>query len=170
MAVSNVVKKWTAAAGVTTFSTGYAGLGNLAMTADGTLLVADRSGNRIYSVNDAGVKQPVAGNGSPGTGIDGAVATTTSLEGVRAVWPAYAEDGGGFFAGTHEGCQLWFIDRAGVAHLFLDGEKDAHAGVGEAWDTPGKKVSELRSVTVDTKGNVIVVDDDRGFVRSVQRK
>ena len=80
------------------------------------------------------------------------------------------EVAGGFFLGTHEGCQLWFVDAAGLAHLFVDGEKDAHAGIGEAFDTPGKKVSEMRSVTLDAAGNVIIVDDDRGFVTRVERK
>ena len=169
-ASGNVVKKWTAAANVTTFATGFASLGNIAMTADGNLLVSDRGGNRVYLVGPTGNKTPIAGSGATGAGVDGAAALSTPLEGVRAVWPAFADDGGGFFAGTHEGCQLWFIDASGVAHLFLDGAKDAHAGIGEAWNTPGKKVSEMRSVTVDTHGNVILVDDDRGFVRSVQRK
>jgi serine/threonine-protein kinase len=168
-ASGNVVKKATGGT-VTTLATGFVNLGNIAMRADGNLLVSDRGGNRVYLVGPTGNKTPIAGSGATGAGIEGAAALSTPLEGVRAVWPAFADDGGGFFAGTHEGCQLWFIDGGGVAHLFLDGAKDAHAGVGEAWDTPGKKVSELRSVTVDTRGNVIIVDDDRGFVRSVQRK
>jgi hypothetical protein len=168
-ASGNVVKKAMGGT-VTTLASGFVNLGNIAMRADGNLLVSDRGGNRVYLVGPTGNKTPIAGSGATGAGVDGADALSTPLEGVRAVWPAFADDGGGFFAGTHEGCQLWFIDGGGVAHLFLDGAKDAHAGVGEAWDTPGKKVSELRSVTVDTRGNVIIVDDDRGFVRSVQRK
>lgn len=173
-ASGTVVKRWTAAAGVTVWASGFVSLGNLAMDATGKLLVSDRGGNRVWLVSeDAGgstSKVPIAGNGNRGAGVDGASALSTPLEGVRAVWPAHPDDGGGFFAGTHEGCQLWFIDAAGVARLFLDGEKDAHAGIGEAFDTPGKKVSELRSVSLDAAGNVYVVDDDRGFVRVVERK
>jgi hypothetical protein len=165
----NIVKRWTAGGGVTSWSTGYVNLGNIAMEPSGSLLVSDRAGNRVYRVASDGTKVAVAGNGLPGAGVDGAAATMMPLEGVRAVFPAHPDDGGGFFAGTHEGCQLWFIDSTGVAHLFLDGAKDAHAGVGEEFDTPGKKVSELRSVTLDGAGNVIVVDDDRGFVRLIDR-
>jgi sugar lactone lactonase YvrE len=168
-ASGNVVKKATGGT-VTTFATGFSSLGNIAMRDDGNLLVSDRGGNRVYLVGPTGNKTPIAGNGATGAGVDGAAALSTPLEGVRAVWPAVAADGGGFFAGTHEGCQLWFIDASGVAHLFLDGAKDAHAGVGEEWSTPGKKVSEMRSVTIAPDGDVILVDDDRGFVRSVQRK
>jgi len=170
---ANVVKRWTASGGVQNYVTGFSNLGNIAMDSSGRLLVSDRGGNRIYLVTESGgvaTKTPVAGSGQPGAGVDGAQALLTPLEGVRAVWPAHPADGGGFFAGTHEGCQLWFIDAAGIAHLFLDGEKDAHAGIGQAYSTPGKKVSELRSVTLDTQGNVIIVDDDRGFVSRVERK
>lgn len=165
------VKRWTAVGGVTTFATGFASLGNLAMDASGRLLVTDRGGNRVYAVTDGGAtRTPIAGTGSAGEGTDGALATATAFEGVRAVWPAHRDDGGGYFLGTHEGCQLWFIDSAGIAHLFLDGAKDAHGGVGEPYDTPGEKLSELRSLTLDGDGNLLIVDDDRGFVRLVERR
>jgi hypothetical protein len=166
----NVVKKWTQTGGVTNFATGFSNLGNIAMDASGHLLVSDRGGNRVYSVDAAGTKKPVAGTGTAGAGIDGAAALSSPLEGVRAVWPAHPDDGGGFFAGTHEGCQLWFIDAAGLAHLFVDGEKDAHAGVGQDYSVPGKKLSELRSVTLDGAGNILIVDDDVGYVSKIARK
>jgi hypothetical protein len=172
-ASGNVVKRWTAATGVTIWATGFSSLGNIAMDADGRLLVADRGGNRVYAVSDVSgtiTKIPVAGSGAAGAGVDGTAAISTAFEGVRAVWPASPADGGGFFLGTHEGCQLWFVDAAGIAHIFVDGEKDAHAGIGDAFDSPGKKVSEMRSVTLDGDGNVIIVDDDRGFVTRVERK
>ena len=169
----NVVKRWTASSGVTTWATGFASLGNLAMDDAGRLLVSDRGGNRVYLVtetNGTTTKVPVAGNGLAGAGVDGAAALSTPLEGVRAVWPAHPGDGGGFFAGTHEGYQVWFIDVAGIAHLFLDGGKDVHAGIGAAYDTPGTKVSEMRSLTLTGSGDVLIVDDDRGFVSRVNRK
>jgi len=173
-ASNTVVKRWTAATGVTVWATGFVSLGNLAMDGAGHLLVSDRGGNRIWRVSEgvdgATSKVPVAGDGNVGMGVEGAPALGTPLEGVRAVWPAHPDDGGGFFAGTHEGCQLWFIDAGGVARLFLDGKKDAHAGVGDAFDTPGKKVSEMRSVSLDAAGNVYIVDDDRGYVRVVERR
>ena len=168
----NIVKKWTQATGVQPWATGFSSLGNIAMDADGRLLVADRGGNRVYAVSEISgqvTKIPIAGSGASGAGVDGAAALSTPLEGVRAVWPAASTDGGGFVAGTHAGCQLWVIDAAGLAPLFVDGEKTAHAGIGDAFDTPGKKLSELRSVTLDTAGNVIIVDDDVGYVTRVER-
>jgi hypothetical protein len=168
----NVIKRWTAGAGVTTWATGFVNLGNIAMDDAGRLLVGDRGGNRVYAVTDVGgtaSKVPVAGNGFGGAGVDGADALSTPLEGVRAVWPAHPGDGGGFFAGTHEGSQLWFVDAAGIAHLFVDGAKGAHDGDGEAYNTAGAKLSELRSVTLNSKGDVLIVESDEGFVRRVER-
>ena len=177
IASGRVIKRWTAAGGVTDWATGFVSLGNLARDGAGRLLVADRGGNRVYAIADGGAdldRAPaavaIAGDGSAGPGQDGGAALATALAGVRAVWPAHPADGAGFFAGTHQGCQLWFIDAAGRAHLFLDGERGAHGGVGEPSSTPGKKLSELRSVTLDAAGNLLIVDDDRGFVRVVERR
>ncbi|MCX5745299.1 MAG: hypothetical protein NT062_22715 [Proteobacteria bacterium] len=174
IASNTLIRRWTAATGVTTWASGFGSLGNLAMDADGHLLVSDRGASRIYLMTEdaSGVvrQRVVAGNGQVGDGVDGAKAVATPMSGLRAVWPAHPGDGGGFFAGTHEGCQLWFVDAKGIAHVFLDGKKDAHAGNGEPFDSPGAKVSELRSVSLDAAGNVYVVDDDRGFVRMVERK
>ncbi len=57
-----------------------------------------------------------------------------------------------------------------MIHLFLDGAPDAHSGDGAHFQTPGAKVSEVRSVTVDYAGNVIITENDAGFVRMVERR
>jgi hypothetical protein len=169
-----IVKRWTRAGGVEDWATGFSDLGNIVRDRRGALLVTDRLAGKVFAVTKApgqpAQKVIIAGNGDAGQGIDGARATEMALMGVRAVWPAHPDDGDGFFVGTHEGCQVWFIDGAGIAHLFLDGSRNAHAGDGQPFDSPGRKVSELRSITLDSRGNVITVDDDRGFVRMVRRK
>ncbi len=165
-----VLKQWTATTGVKTLATGFASLGNIAMDREGRLLVTDRGADRVYAVAEGGTRTAIAGTGGAGAFVDGMPALATPLDGVRAVWPAHPADGGGFFVGTHEGCQLWFVDAAGLAHLFVDGARNAHAGDGEPYSTAGKKLSELRSVTLDGQGNVIIVDNDRGFVRLVERR
>jgi hypothetical protein len=109
----------------------------------------------------------IAGSGGAGEAIDGRPAREIPLPGVRAVWPA---DGDGLFLGTHEGCQAWYVDGEGNAHLFLDGGRGIHAGDGQAFDTPGKKVNELRSLTLDGRGNIVIVENDLGFVRMVRRR
>ena len=84
----------------------------------------------------------------------------------RALWP-YA---GGWFIGTHAGSQVVFMDDQGITHLFLDGAPNAHAGDGERFDTPGAKVSEVRSLTMNTTGDLIIVESDEGYVRVVKAR
>jgi hypothetical protein len=169
----HVIERWTPRGGVTRWAAGFADLGNLARDASGRVLVGDRGADRVYAltIDAAGtvVKTPIAGTGRGGTPRDGDRALDTPLDGPRAVWPAHPADGDGFFVGTHAGCQLWFVDELGVAHLVLDGARDAHAGDGEAFSTAGAKVSELRSVTLDAAGTIIIVEDDRGRVRKIER-
>ena len=68
------------------------------------------------------------------------------------------------------GSQVWYVDTAGIIHLFLDGSpSDAHAGDGEPFDAPGLKVSEVRGISLDRDGNVIITEHDCGYVRKVVR-
>ena len=76
---------------------------------------------------------------------DGAPALETSLPGVRAVW--FDRDGG-YFLGTHESSAVWYVDADGIIHKFL-GEPE---------------ISEVRGLSLDGAGNLIVVGDDRGLV------
>ena len=56
-----------------------------------------------------------------------------------------------------------------MIHLFLDGDDDAHSGDGEPYNTPGLKISEARAISVDPKGNVIVTENDCGYIRVVEK-
>ena len=92
---------------------------------------------------------------------DGMPALDTGLDQVRGVW--VYEETGGIFLATHRGSQVWYVDTAGIIHLFLDGRSGVHAGDGEPFDAPGPKVSEIRNVTMDRKGNILVTENDFGF-------
>src|SRR5262249_5030069 len=156
--------------GIQDYAGGFSELGNLVADGEGRLLVTDRGANLVYALAGAEgkpvKKAVVAGNGATGPVADGKPALETPLDGVRAVWPHDR----GFFVGMHEGDQVAYVDSVGIVHLFLDGAQDAHAGDGAPFDAPGKKVSEIRSVTSDAVGNLIVVESDVGFVRLVRRK
>ena len=67
---------------------------------------------------------------------------------------------------------MWYIDSRDSAHLFLDGlaGDGYHSGDGENYQTPGFKVSEVRSVTVDYQGNIIVAENDCGYIRKVAKR
>lgn len=160
------LRRWRAGVGVDTLAAGFVALGNLAVASDGALVVTDRGASRVYRVAE-GVREVVAGNGTDSGGGHGARAVDTGLAGVRGV--ALLADGGMLLA-THEGSQVWFVDSAGLIHLFLDGAPDAHAGDGLFFRTPGAKVAEVRAVTVTPSGDVLVTESDYGFVRRVRHR
>ena len=58
----------------------------------------------------------------------------------------------------------------GFMHLFLNGNRNgAHFGDGTwFYDPTQARVSEIRAVTLDHEGNLIITEHDGGFVRKVQ--
>ncbi|MBN1654502.1 MAG: hypothetical protein JXA30_12090 [Deltaproteobacteria bacterium] len=173
---SSVIRRWTPKAGIVDWVDGFAGLSNLAMDERGSLLASDRNNGAVYLITEEPggetVSTQIAGSGEAKPLADsttaraGVSALKTPLPGARAVW---FHESGGFFVGLHEGCQLWYVDTKGYAHLFLEGARNAHAGDGDRYDTPGAKVSELRSVSLDHSGNLLIVETDEGYVRKVDR-
>lgn len=162
-----VVKKWTAQQGVTDFSTGFTQLGNIAMDPWGNLVVTDRSMHRVYRLDAQGVPTVIAGNGATSGGGDGQLALATGLEEVRGVWFLPT---GAYFLATHRGSQVWYVDAAGYIHLFLNGwRNETHSGDGTWFYNPAEfRVSECRAVTVDYEGNVLITENDMGYVRKVE--
>lgn len=162
------IKLWTATSGVETYASGFNGLGNLTQDKNGFLVASDRSANRVYRISKDGTsKETIAGNGLSTGGGSGLLATETALHGVRGVW--FLNDNS-YFVACHEGSQVWYIDVTGKIHLFLDGsEGDSnYSGDGENYRTPGYKISEARSISVDYDGNVIITENDRGFIRKIK--
>jgi hypothetical protein len=162
-----VVKRWTPSNGITDFSIGYSQLGNLIVEPSRNVVVSDRGLHRVFRLDNGGVRTTIAGNGFTVGGGDGQFATATALEEVRAVWRL---PNGGFFVGTHRGSQVWYIDSDGFMHLFLNGNRNgAHFGDGTwFYDPTQARVSEIRAVTLDYEGNLIITEHDGGFVRKVQ--
>lgn len=160
------VLQWTPEGGVTTFADGFVDLGNLDVGLDGELYVTDRGVHQVFRVHSDGTREPIAGDGKRAPFVDGANALHTSLNEVRGIFHA---DTGGFFLGTHEGDQVHYLDSFGYVHLLIDGGHDEHAGDGEPLTTPGQKVSEVRNVTVNPQGELLVTEHDFGFVRVVRR-
>ena len=163
-----VVKKWTAAGGVVDFAAGFTELGNLTVDPKGSLVVTDRGAHSVWRISDdGGSRVRIAGNGTNTGGGDGQPATSTGLDGVRGV--AFLPTGA-FFVCTHRGSQVWYIDLDGTIHLFLNGHRnDTHAGDGTWFYNPAEyRVSENRSVSVDWEGNLLIAENDRGYVRKVR--
>jgi hypothetical protein len=166
------VLRWRSGLGLDTLASGFVSLGNLALDPsphpNGRLVVTDRGGHRVYRISDSGEKSPLAGNGTPDGGGEGAPALETGLNEPRAI--AFTGDGG-FLVGTHEGNQVWYVDPDGICHLFLDGgDNHAHSGDGENFRTPGEKVSEVRAITVAPSGKILITENDFGYIRAILPK
>lgn len=160
------LRRWTPSSGLQDVATGFIELGPLYVESTGNILVCDRGANLAYRITPAGVRTTIAGNGLTTGGGDGYPALQTGLYGVRSIWPVPT---GGFLLLTHNGCQLWYMDTAGIVHLFLNGARgNTHSGDGQFYYTAGAAISEGRSVTMDYEGNILVTESDYGYVRRIR--
>ena len=149
LASNDKVLEWTAPDRETVAAAGFSSLGNLVVDSSGALVVTDRAGGRVYKIDDDGARTAIAGSGRASGSGESRPALETSLVGVRAIW--FHRDGG-YFLATHASSRVWYVDSAGVAQLFLDSDE----------------VSEVRGLSIDSQGNLLIVDDDRGFVRMLR--
>jgi sugar lactone lactonase YvrE len=163
-ASGTALRKWTPDGGIKTVASGFVELANLIVDPSGILVVTDRGANRVYQVSKGGNTTAIAGNGDATGGGDGFPALSTGLAEARGVWFLPT---GGYLLATHAGSQIWYVDTAGIIHLFVDGSPGAHSGDGELFRTPGPKLSEVRSITVDTRGRIIITENDAGFIRTI---
>ncbi len=160
------VRKWTPASGVKTLASNFIELGDLIVDTNGNVVVCDRGSNVVVRISPSGTSTIVAGNGTTYGGGDGFPALETGLYGVRGLWPVPT---GGYLLLTHDGCQLWYMDTAGIIRLLLNGIGGrTHAGDGGFFYTPWPAISEGRSVTMDYEGNILVCESDYGFVRRIR--
>ena len=160
------VKKWTPNKGIRIVNNrSFIDLGILIPEpGTNTLIVTDRGANRVYRLHANGSRTPIAGDGSIQDSADGIPALTAGLYGVRAVWLL---SDGGYLLGTHEGTQVSYVDQQGKIHLFLNGAAGAHAGDGQYFYTPEPKIAQVRYVNVAPNGNILITENDGGFVRMI---
>jgi hypothetical protein len=159
------LRRWTRSGGVRTVASGFSELGTLIVEEDGDIVVCDRGAHYVYRVRPNGDCTVIAGNGLVDGGGDGFPALATGLNGVRSVWPVPS---GGYLLLTHDGCQLWYLDTAGIVHLLLNGGRGrTHAGNGSFFYTPEPKISEGRSVSMDHQGNILICESDYGYIRRI---
>lgn len=161
------VRSWTPSGGVHTLASGFTELGTLFVAQEGDVIVCDRGANYAYRIHPDGSVIVLAGNGGTTGGGDGSSALATGLYGVRSPWPVPT---GGYLLLSHEGCQLWYLDAAGIIHLLLNGSGGfMHAGDGSFFYDPSiPKISEGRSVTMDYDGNILICESDYGYIRRIR--
>jgi hypothetical protein len=161
---SSNLKEWTPAKGVSKLNKQFDDLGNI-FVSGATIVATDRSDNTVWQVStNDGSRTLLFGNGNSGLVVDGSLAATNSLWGVRGVWEPPI---GGYFLATDEGAQFLYVDVIGAIHVLVNGADDDHAGDGQWFYTPSVKFGQLRSVWMDKQGNLLIVENDVGFVRKI---
>jgi hypothetical protein len=159
------LRQWTPGGGSVNLNSQFNDLGNIIIS--GTNLVAtDRSDNTVWLVTtNNGTRTLLFGNGGTNLVVDGTLAVTNALYGVRGVWQPPI---GGYFLATDYAAQLLYVDIAGVIHIFVNGYADTHAGDGQWFYSPDSyKFGQLRSVSMDNQGNLLIVENDIGYVRRI---
>lgn len=149
-------------------NTSFNDLGNIVVNANGDVIATDRGDHKVYLVNtNTGSRTKLFGDGSTNAVVDGTVASTNGLYGVRGVWLFPT---GGYLLALHEGSQVLYVDPAGIAHVFLDGKfGNYHNGDGQWFRAPGpSKFSEARAVSMDRHGNILITENDFGYVRKIE--
>lgn len=129
-------------------------------------MATDRDDNTVWLVTtNNGTRTLLFGNGDENLVVDGSHALTNSLYGVRGVWQSPS---GGYFLANDYSAQFIYVDTAGILHLILNGNGDTHAGDGKWFYAPNNfLIGQMRSVTMDNQGNLILVENDLGYVRRI---
>jgi sugar lactone lactonase YvrE len=165
-ASGNDLRQWTPGGGTANLNKQFTDLGNIIIS--GTNIVAtDRSDNTVWLVTtNNGTRTLLFGNGETNLVVDGTLAATNALYGVRGVWQPPV---GGYFLATDYGAQFLYVDKAGIIHIFVNGLADTHAGDGQwFYNNPSApKFGQLRSVSMDNQGNLLIVENDIGYVRRI---
>jgi streptogramin lyase len=163
-----ILQAWDSTNGVFALNNNFVELGNIYVPAPDYVLVTDRGANKVYQVAThgprLGQRTLLYGDGNTHTVVDGSSAVTSSLNGVRGIWPLLT---GGFLLALHEGAQILYVDPADRVYVFLDGQNGTHAGDGSWFYSPGPKIAQARSVTMDYSGNILIVENDFGYVRQI---
>jgi hypothetical protein len=172
------LKRWVPSVGNrggTTIATGFKEAGNIDLDANGNIFVSDRVGSAIYRVppNYGGAaitpQLIVAGTGTDKDSDkddSGLPATQVGMLGARGV--AF-HPLGGYFVATHTGGDIWYVDSAGDARLFIQGNSaNAHDNTFSIPANSSSKISEPRSVSLAPNGDVIIASNDVGYIRVVR--
>lgn len=171
---SDRVRRWTAAdQQVVDFAVIAPDLGNITVDPQGRLVVTVRGQHLVYRFSPDGTRREIiAGNGSTGFITSGIRATNCPLNQVRGV--AFLPTGA-FLLATDRGSQVAYVDPEGFIYRMLNGDAvnqawESHAGDGRwFYDTPNEyKVSEIRAITLDPFGNILITEHDAGYLRLIR--
>jgi hypothetical protein len=165
------LNRWTATGGVSVVRSDFVNLGNIVGDErTGDLYITDRGRHRVYRMDTNEVLTPIAGNGTTSGGGDGSPALQTGLNQPRTI--CFVPNGG-YFVGEHEGNRIWYVDPAGIIHLWMNGESSGvpgRRGDGQWFydNLSSPKVTKVRSITMDRHGDLIIMESNYGWVRRIR--
>lgn len=164
------VYKWTATSGVVSVRGGFSDLANiLGNDNTGDLYITDRNTHRVYRLTPEGNLSVIAGNGTTTGGGDGYPAVSTGLNRPRSIW--FLPNNGYFISEHDPGNRIWYVDPGGIIHIWLNGDRSSTPprGEGEWFYNPAVPiVTKVRWITLDREGNIIIVENDIGYVRRIR--
>ncbi len=130
--------------------------------ADGSVLVAESSGNRVRKIDAAGVISTFAGNGTPGYTASAASATAATLQGPTGL----AEDSlGNVYIGSLGSIQK--VDASGALSTVAGNGIQANLGDGGAASDPAVRVDRPLSMRMDSSNNLFFADYNACVVRKI---
>lgn len=176
------VKKWTPTGGIEVVcgkSVGFRNPGNLAVhPVDGKLYVTDRAeddttfaAQGLFRIDGPESRTRITGNGSQPVAGEGQLAINSFIEQPRGI--AFLPNGA-YFLCAHKGANganVWYVDTAGVLHLYIRGKKSGDIyNLTNGLHPPlnsGEWYSQARAVTIAPNGDLYCVSNDSGYVFKV---
>jgi DNA-binding beta-propeller fold protein YncE len=138
---------------------------NIAVDREGSLYLAEETGNRIRKVDGrTGIISTLAGTGKFGEGRDGAKATDSPVDQPTGI--AISPQGEVYFTGV---CRVWRIDKSGRLRAVAGTGKSGYNGDG----IPAKRAQLgylYSQIRFDRAGNLVIADYGNGRIRLVDAK
>jgi len=166
-----VLRKWTPAGGVATLPRVFSDLANLVGDErTGDLYICDRGVHRVYRLATNGTLFPFAGNGTTSPRTEGLPVLQFGFNKPRGL--CFLPNGGYLICEHSPGNCVWYVDPEGKVHRWLYGNSNNNAYAGDGgwfYANPSlAAISKPRSIVTDRRGNLIMVENDIGFVRRIR--
>ncbi|HTH47762.1 MAG TPA: hypothetical protein VMB21_09650 [Candidatus Limnocylindria bacterium] len=173
------VKQWTKARGIETVCSkdvGFRNPANLAVNpVDGKLYVTDRAEEDttkqacgLFRIDGPDLRVRITGNSSQPKAATGQTALASFIDQPRGI--AFLPTGAYFLCGHKDG-NVWYVDTAGVLHLYIQGSgKNDTFLITDGRHPPlttGNVISQPRAVTLAPNGNLLLVSNDSGYLVSI---
>ena len=174
-----VVKQWTKARGIETVCSkdvGFRNPGNIAVNpVDGKLYVTDRAEEDttkqacgLFRIDGPDLRVRITGDILQPKAATGQAALNSFIDQPRGI--AFLPSGA-YFLCAHKDGNVWYVDTAGVLHLYIQGSgKNDIFLITDGRHPPltaGNVISQPRAVTLAPNGNLLLVSNDSGYLVSV---